>query len=304
MPVLIVIIAAAILLSAVGGCGAPKPSAPAGYAGEFAGGYDETIGPKGPAAAGFSDAEFVQLLLPDDIPPIYAPRFVPAADADLPHDELVIGLSINGDVRAYPTGILFSRELVNDVVGGVPVLVSWCPRCYAALVHERRVNGTAAVFGNQGALYKGAMTWFDHGTGSIWSQPLGMALTGPEAGATLRLVPSQLTTWSKWAASHPETTALVVSEPSPAFRGNRPGVNHVVGVVVGDSAAAWPYESVIAGEVDGVVGDTPVAVWRDAETGAIRARTTGDGGRELPTLIAYRSAWLKFYPGSIANHSD
>ena len=160
------------------------------------------------------------------------------------------------------------------------------------------------MFGNQGALYKGAMTWFDHATGSIWSQPLGMALTGPEAGATLALVPSQLTTWSKWAEAHPETTALVVSEPSPTFRGNRPGANHVVGVVVGDSAAAWPYENVIAGEVAGVVGETPVALRRDAATGAIRAMTIGDGGRELPTMIAYRSAWLKFYPGSIAGRDE
>ena len=75
-------------------------------------------------------------------------------------------------------------------------------------------------------------------------------------------------------------------------------------MVVGDSAAAWSYEIVIAGEVAGVVGETPVALWRDAATGAIRAITTDDSGRELPTIIAYRSAWLKFYPGSIAGRDE
>ena len=124
MPVLIVIAATAILLSAACGCGAPESPSPAGYAREFVGSYDEAIGPQGPAAAGFSDADFVQLLLPDDIPPIYDPQFVPAADADLPDDELVVGSSINGDARAYPAGILYTREMVNDVVGGVPVLVT------------------------------------------------------------------------------------------------------------------------------------------------------------------------------------
>lgn len=82
----------------------PKPPSPASYAGEFIGSYEEAIGPQGPAAAGFSDAEFVQLLLPDDIPPIYDPRFTPAADADLPDAELVIGLSMSttGKLTAQP----------------------------------------------------------------------------------------------------------------------------------------------------------------------------------------------------------
>lgn len=307
MPVLIAIAATAILLSAIGGCSAPtpKPSSPASYAGEFIGSYEETLGPQGPAAAGFSDADFHQLLLPDDIPPIYDPQFVSAADADLPDDELVIGSSINGDARAYPAGILYTREMVNDVVGGVPVLVTWCPRCYTALVHDRRVDGTTAVFGNQGALYKGAMTWFDHETGSIWSQPLGKALVGPRFGATLNLMPSQLTTWREWATAHPETSVLTVAYLSPPFRGRRPGQDHVVGVIIGDAAAAWPYSWLANGNVvNATVGKTPITVWRDPSSGAIRASDLSRSGRkirsDIPVIIGWRSAWLKFYPDSIA----
>jgi len=292
-------------LPALLGVSCAAPSSPSPYTGEFIGSYEETIGPQGPAAAGFSDADFVQLLLPDDIPPIYDPQFVRAADAHLPDDELVIGSSINGDARAYPAGILYAREMVNDVVGGVPVLVTWCPRCYTALVHDRRVDGTTAVFGNQGALYKGAMTWFDHETGSIWSQPLGKALVGPRSGATIKLMPSQLTTWREWVKAHPETAVLIVAHPSPPFRGRRPGPDHVAGVIIGDVAAAWPYPWLADGNVvNAAVGKTPVTVWRDPSSGAIRASGLSRPGQEfrsdIPVIIAWRSAWLKFYPDSIA----
>ena len=299
------LVALAVLLASA--CAAPEPPpSPTGYySGEFVGAYDELLGPSGQPAPGFSDADYVQLLRPDDIPPIYAPQFVAASDANLPDYELVIGLTVNGDARAYPAGILFTREMVNDVVGGAPVLVTWCPRCYTALVHRRPVNatGTAVVFGNQGALYQGAMTWYDHDTGSIWSQPLGMAVSGPKAGAALPLLPSQLTTWTQWRAAHPDTLALVVTEPAPPFRGRRPGPEHVVGVVVGDSAVAWPYERAASGEaIHATIGEAAVTLWLDDATGGIRAQTTGAAGirRELPAIIAYRPAWLKLYPDSVS----
>ena len=297
-----------ILLLAVA-CAAHGPSLPAGNDGPFTGTYDEVIGPSGRSVPGFSDADYVQLLRPDDIPPIYAPEFVPSSDAGLPDDEPVIGLSINGDARAYPAGILYTREMVNDVVGGAPALVTWCPRCYAALVHRRPINaaGTASVFGSQGALYRGAMTWYDHDTRSIWSQPLGMAVSGPRAGEVLPLLPSQLTTWGEWRAAHPDTLALAVTEPALPFRGRRPGPEHVVGVVIGDSAAAWPYASVAAGPgINAVVGKTSVFLWRDDATGAIRAATTDADGsrRELPAIIAYRQAWLKLHPDSVIAIDD
>ncbi len=61
----------------------------------------------------------------DAIKPIYDPVFVTAEEANLDEQELVLGLEINGESRAYPVGPLHYREMVNDEVGGVPVLVSW-----------------------------------------------------------------------------------------------------------------------------------------------------------------------------------
>jgi hypothetical protein len=66
-----------------------------------------------------------QLLSRDAILPIYEPEFVPVGEAPYADDELVIGLALNGEARAYAIGPLNGREMVNDTVGGIPVLVTW-----------------------------------------------------------------------------------------------------------------------------------------------------------------------------------
>jgi hypothetical protein len=65
-----------------------------------------------------------QLLSRDAIRPVYNPEFTSNPDA-YEDDELVMGVAINGDARAYPIGYLRTREMVNDVVGGTPVLVTY-----------------------------------------------------------------------------------------------------------------------------------------------------------------------------------
>ncbi len=68
---------------------------------------------------------FTQLLERDAIRPIYRPLVVDAAEADLVADELVLGVQIGGEARAYPVGTLRFREIVNDVLGDTPILVTW-----------------------------------------------------------------------------------------------------------------------------------------------------------------------------------
>ena len=65
------------------------------------------------------------MLSKDSIMPIYDPQFTSPDAANLSPDELVMGVAINGDARAYPVGVLRTREMVNDTVGGTPVLVTW-----------------------------------------------------------------------------------------------------------------------------------------------------------------------------------
>jgi hypothetical protein len=103
------------------------------------------------------------------------------------------------------------------------------------MVHRRDPDGTPIIFGNQGALFGNAMTWWDHASGSIWSQPLGEAILGPRKGERLELVPSTLTTWDAWKKTHPETRALDVHSWATGFH------LHQMAVVVdlGDESAAY-----------------------------------------------------------------
>ena len=79
------------------------------------------------------------------------------------------------------------------------------------MVHRRQIDGEDIVFGNQGALWGNAMTWWDHDTGSVWSQPIGEAILGPRKGETIELLPSSLTLWGTWKEEHPQTVALDVT---------------------------------------------------------------------------------------------
>ena len=70
--------------------------------------------------------EIVTLLPPDGIPAILNPQFISVAEATrYADDEPVLGVSINGDSRAYSIPFLSGREVVNDTVGGVPIAVTW-----------------------------------------------------------------------------------------------------------------------------------------------------------------------------------
>ncbi len=66
-----------------------------------------------------------RLLGRDMIFPVYNPRFVPAREAKVQEDELVLGIEISGNAKAYPITILASREMVNDELSGVPILATW-----------------------------------------------------------------------------------------------------------------------------------------------------------------------------------
>ncbi len=81
----------------------------------------------GPLAesGGLPASVFDQRIPRDGIRPIYDPGFIPAAQADLGPSEMVMAVEINGEAHAYPIPVLNSREIVNDVVGGRPILVTW-----------------------------------------------------------------------------------------------------------------------------------------------------------------------------------
>ena len=73
------------------------------------------------------ELEIVRLLGKDAIPAILEPQFVSAMEAELwmSQDEGVLGVSIDGEHKAYAVSMLSRHEIVNDVVGGKPIAVTW-----------------------------------------------------------------------------------------------------------------------------------------------------------------------------------
>ncbi len=145
----------------------------------------------------------------DGIPSIDNPKFVIATDADFISDkDLVIGLEINGDARAYPLFILVWHEIVNDKVGSVPVAVTYCPLCFTNQVFERKIDGNEVEFGTSGKLYNSNLVMYDRLTDTYWSQALGQAIKGELTGQKLNIIPFDVITWADWKSLHPETLVL------------------------------------------------------------------------------------------------
>jgi hypothetical protein len=203
------------------------------------------------------------------------------------------------------------------------------------MVHDRRIDGRTATFGNASKLYKNAMTWWDHDTHSIWSQPNGRAIEGDLAGVELFLLPSELTTWSNWIGKHPDTLLMTTDLDRLGGRPQYFDPNHVIGLVLGGRARAYRYGDLVARTlVNDFLGDIPILVWasedeaaafcrlvkkreltfrlvdgfiRDEQTEstwdlhrglAIDGPLRGTALRQIPSLTCYDWAWDQFFPQS------
>jgi len=208
---------------------------------------------------------------PDGIPAIDRPSFVApgAASAWLVAKEPVLALEVKGDARAYPLQILMWHEIVNDVVGGLPVTVTFCPLCNSGIVFERVVGGATLDFGTSGKLYKSDLVMYDRQSHSLWAQMEGRAIVGARAGTRLELIPANTLSFDEWRLTHPTGKVLsrdtghsrnygrnpYESYDQPGlgpflFRGRldprRPPKERVVGIKLGGAARAYPWP-VLAG---------------------------------------------------------
>ncbi|MEQ8641358.1 MAG: DUF3179 domain-containing protein [Alphaproteobacteria bacterium] len=155
-------------------------------------------------------SEVIPVLRADGIPSIDDPTFADAAGHDSLDDiEPVLSVEINGDARAYPLQIMTWHEIVNDVVGGVPVAVTYCPLCNTALIFRRDVDGQVLEFGTSGALRHSDLIMYDRQTFSWWQQFTGEAIVGDQTGTLLDIVPSRLESFARFRERHPDGQVLV-----------------------------------------------------------------------------------------------
>ena len=149
----------------------------------------------------------------DGIPSLDNPQLVPASDAGYMRDnDLVFGVSINGDVRAYPLRIMGWHEMFNEVIGGVPVALAYCTLCGSGILFETKLPNRSKpmVFGSSGFLYRSNKLMFDRGTHTLWNQFTGKPVVGElvNSGIELKQRPVVITTWKNWKASNPGTRIL------------------------------------------------------------------------------------------------
>ena len=160
----------------------------------------------------------------DGIPALVNPAFVAGTDAAyLVPDELVFGVEIAGDARAYPLRILDWHEMANDVVGGVPVALAYCTLCGAGVLYDARVGDEVLEFGSSGLLYESNKLMYDRSSDTLWNQLTGQPVMGPRVGSGVELtrLPIVVSDWGSWFEAHPGT--LVLDIDTGYERDYRPG---------------------------------------------------------------------------------
>ena len=253
---------------------------------------------------------------PDGIPSLDDPQFlsVQSADAWLEDQEPVVVLDIEGDVRAYSVQILIWHEIVNDVVGGVPVAVTYCPLCNSATTFVREVYGEETTFGTSGLLYGSALVMYDRTTESLWTHFDGRAVAGMRTRAQLEQLASPLLAWSDLKTAHPNAHVLSRETGWPRAYGYTPYANYddpggeplsffsgqvddrlphkarVVGVAIEGLSKAWSWNRLATGgasATNGFVGDNPVVIlWKEGQSSALDAYRLSDG-RDVGSVAAF-----------------
>jgi hypothetical protein len=336
-----------IALGALSACGAagPDPSDPAAGAPvalqrieesdheDVASALDDPAGPDLPTPLVDPAALVSGGPPPDGIPAIDEPLFERASSVTwLDADEPVLSLQVGGEARAYPVRVMIWHEIVNDLVAGVPIAVTYCPLCNSALTFDRRVGDRILSFGVSGLLYQSDLVMFDRQTESLWPQLEGRAVAGVLTGTDLEKFPVQTVAWSDFQSAHPES--WVLSQETGFLRNY--GANPYVGY---DDVGTDPF--LFDGEVPdrlpakarvvGLGGDVdPVAIPRDRleQEGLVVEEVEGrpvvawlvpglrsaldteelDEGRQIGAVAVYEPRWdgtdLTFRPDDRGGLTD
>ncbi|MDY8138210.1 DUF3179 domain-containing protein [Aquimarina sp. 2201CG5-10] len=147
----------------------------------------------------------------DGIPPLRNPQMIHATRAEYLNDnDIVFGISINSDTRAYPKRILAWHEMFTDTVGEIPVAGVYCTLCGTVILYKTKSNGTAYQLGTSGFLYRSNKLMYDQKTQSLWNTLWGTPVLGPLADKDIQLdyLSVVTTTWGEWKKLHPKTTVL------------------------------------------------------------------------------------------------
>lgn len=251
----------------------------------------------------------------DAIPPLDNPAFRPVSETSWIADrEPGVFIEQEGDARFYPLSVMTRHEIVNDVIGGIPIAVTYCPLCNTAVGFDRRFEGQTLRLGVSGLLRNSDLVMWDDATQSLWQQVTGEAIVGEQAGKRLSLFPTAIIRWADFKENHPDGQALsdiqgfgipygrnpyefysTRDAPLSFFQGDidprYPALERVVGVTVGEASKAYAFSDIESvGVVNDTVGGQPIVVlWGAADTADGLDAGTISEARAIGTGLAYSS---------------
>jgi len=262
----------------------------------------------------------------DGIPSIDEPKFESVSEASkwMRDSDTVFGIVHKGEARAYPQRILVWHEIVNDKIGGDPILISYCPLCLTAIAFERKIDGSELEFGVSGKLYNSNLVMYSRTnskftTESLWTQAGGEAIVGDLTGKKLKKVILDVVKWKDWLAKHPDTKVLsretgfardYDSDPYGDYYTRKgliaPIENEddrlfekaiVFGIEIGDKTKAYPEEELKKNPnfTDEFAGKK-LQITRGSD-GSVRIKNLTDGGEIIPS-IGFWFSWAAFNPNT------
>lgn len=251
----------------------------------------------------------------DGIPALDAPKFSSVAEADswLKTREPVVLVQVGEDARAYPLQILTWHEIVNDVVGGEPLTVTFCPLCNTAIAFKRTVGERVLDFGTTGRLRYSNLIMYDRQTETWWQQGDGRAIVGALTGTQLEFYPAVIIAWADFKAAQPEGRVLSretgfgrdygrnpylgyddVNNPPFLYRGpptpgQLPPVARVLALELSGETVAYPYDTLSqVRAVNDSVGGVNVVVWWTPGAASALDTSVLASGRDVGAATAFR----------------
>ncbi|MDH5020302.1 DUF3179 domain-containing (seleno)protein [Halobacterium rubrum] len=234
-----------------------------------------------------------QVIPRDAIPSVDAPEFGATYDGDGEDD--VVVLDTCDPARAYPVRYLNYHEIVNDVVDGDPVAVTWCPLCGSAVVYDRRVNGQTLEFGVSGKLADDDLVMYDRQTESEWKQSLGECIRGELQDTSLTVRPASLGSWQEFRETYPDGVVLQApgGESEAASDGDEPA-----SIDYDES----PYDEYVDGEGFGLAAHRGTSDSREWNRDDLAPKTVVLGVEQGADAVGYPLPDVRDAGGVVTDH--
>jgi len=205
-------------------------------------------------------------------------------------DKLVVGVTLNGQSKAYPIEIIGYHHQVQDTIGGEPVMVTYCTVCRTGRVYSPFVNGRKESFRLVGMDHFNAM-FEDNTTKSWWRQVNGEAITGPLKGQLLKEIPSEQMSLATWLRAHPGT---LIMQPDTLYKkeyGDLTGFDNgtIEGSLERRDSASWQLKSWVIGVEHNK--ESKAYDWNEL----VKKRVINDSLSQLPIVLVLESDTASYH---------